>query len=82
MSSTGVASLALAEASAESLGELFSRDPLSYQQQDLDRIIKALRAEREKWKAGELIATSKGPKAPKAPKAPPVVITDLDELGI
>jgi hypothetical protein len=56
-------SSALAEASPESLSELMSRDPEGYQRQDRQRIIEALRAQREKWAAGE------GSKPPKAIKA-------------
>jgi hypothetical protein len=56
-------STALAEASPESLSELMSRDPESYQKQDIQRVIAALRAMREKWASAE-----GGPKAPKAPK--------------
>lgn len=36
----------LTEAQPESLSELFSRDPLSYSNQDLDQIIKILREAR------------------------------------
>jgi hypothetical protein len=56
-------STALAEASPESLSELMSRDPESYQKQDLQRVIAALRAQREKWAMAE-----GGPKAPKPAK--------------
>ena len=60
-------SAALAEASPESLTELFSRDPESYQQQDIKRIVEALRAQRERWKAAEggREATAKKAKQPK-----------------
>lgn len=45
---------ALKEAQADSLSELFSRDPEGFQRQDRDQIVKALRAQRERLRAAEL----------------------------
>ena len=59
---------ALAEASPDSLTELFSRDPEGYQAQDLDRVIEALRAQRARWAAAEAQGASRAPKA-KSPGA-------------
>lgn len=52
---------ALAEASPESLGDLFSRDPETYTEGDLVRIVGAMRAQRER------LAAAAGAKA-SAPK--------------
>lgn len=43
----------LAEAEAESLGDLMSRDPEGFGKQDMRRIIEAQRAQRVKWEAME-----------------------------
>jgi len=61
----------LDQASPESLDELFSRDPLQLSDQDLDRIVAHLRAQRNQWKQEEASGakqskakgvTSSGPK--------------------
>lgn len=54
---------ALAEASPESLAELLSRDPEGYGRQDLDRVIAAMRQQRERQAAG-----AAQPKPPKGDK--------------
>lgn len=73
-------STALMEATGDSLAELFNRDPEGYSRQDLDRIIQALRSQRERLALAEM--APRAPRAPKAPKAPnltsPVNATDLD----
>lgn len=59
----------LDEAKPDSLGELFSRDPLGLTDQDLDKIIATLREAR--------LAHAQAP-APKGKK--PVVNVNLDDL--
>ncbi len=63
---------ALAEAGsgAESLAELLSRDPESYTEQNLTRIIEALREQRARWAAAESGGKTTAPRAPKSIKAP------------
>jgi hypothetical protein len=56
-------SAALAEAQVDSLAELCSRDPEGYQQQDLDRIIAELRAQRERLAKAQAASPQKAPKA-------------------
>lgn len=55
-------STALAEATPDSLSELFSRDPEGYQRQDLDKIIAELRAQRVRWEAAGAAAPQRAPK--------------------
>ena len=55
----------LAEASEDSLSELFSRDPEGFQRQDRDLIVKALRAQRARFE----LAEAEGKKAPRQLKA-------------
>ena len=43
----------LAEASEDSLSELFSRDPEGFTRQDRDQIVKALRAQRARFELAE-----------------------------
>ena len=57
---------ALAEASSDSLTELFSRDPQGFSQRDRDRLIEELRAQRVRLKALEDAGT-----VPKAGRAKP-----------
>lgn len=77
----------LAEASTESLEELFNRDPLTLQKGDRRRIVEALRAQRAKWQVEEA-AGAKRASAPKAePKAkksslPEISLSDLDDINI
>jgi len=69
----------LAEAKSDSLEELFSRDPMGFTTQDLDRVIMEFRRQREKW----TLAEAKGAKAPKQPKAAEGKKTlTLDDLGL
>ena len=72
----------LAEAAPESLDELFSRDPLKLQTQDLQKIIDVLRAARERWRGLEMTGATRVPKA----KAPPKTVLDpaatLKDLGL
>lgn len=56
---------ALAEASADSLSELFSRDPEGLSDQDLFKVVTRLREARVTWKNSETAALS----APKEKKA-------------
>lgn len=73
---------ALAEAGTggESLSELLSRDPEGYQNQDLDRIIEALREQRKKW---QMLDSEAKPRA-KAKAQAVQLVTKLspEDLGI
>lgn len=60
---------ALAEA-GESLSELMSRDPESYSQQDLERIIQTLREQRVRWAEAEANGTTRGYRASGKAAAP------------
>lgn len=64
----------LAEASPESLAELFAKDPLSLTDSDIERIVTSLREARAKWESAP-----KG-RAPKAEAKP--LPTDLADLGL
>lgn len=61
-------SLALREANPTSLDELFSRDPEHYSTQDLDRIVGALREQRERWAKTEAEPKSRAKPAKAAPR--------------
>lgn len=76
-------SQALAEADPNSLTELMSRDPESYQAQDRQRIIAALRADRARREQAEATAAASGKKrgAVKAPAAAAVPL-DMTKLGL
>lgn len=78
-------STALAEADPASLTELMSRDPLSYQRQDRDAIVAALRADRARREAAEKAAAEgsgsrkRGPKPDAGLAAVPL---DISKLGL
>ena len=72
---------ALAEASPDSLSELFSRDPLGLGEADLDRIVATLREQRKRWQAAEQTAAVRAPRASKAPRAVPAV-ESAEDLGL
>lgn len=74
-------STALAEASADSLGELFSRDPEGYSDQDLDRVIAAYREQRVRWKAAEESGTTTR-KATKTQVAMTATAAKAEDLGL
>ena len=60
---------ALAEASPDSLTELFSRDPEQFSKQDRARIISAFREQRVKWQASEEAGGTKTKRASADPKS-------------
>lgn len=64
----------LAEASPESLQELFDKDPLKLTDPDIERIVAEHRAARAKWESAP-----KG-RTPKAEAKP--LPTDLADLGL
>ena len=70
---------ALAEASPESLSDLFSRDPGELGQGDLVRMIRELRKQRERWLAAgeDSEARRATPKAPRQAAKP----VDLGQMG-
>lgn len=67
----------LNEASALSLEEAFSRDPLKLTRQDRDKIVAELRRARENWIKEE----AGGAKRSSAGKAPPPPNLKLSDLG-
>lgn len=74
---------ALSEATPESLGELLSRDPEGYQKQDREKIVKALRAQREKWAAAEASGTrQRATKVPTAELKLSSAIGSADDIGL
>lgn len=72
-------STALEEAKADSLGELMSRDPEGYSRQDRDRIIAALRANRERLAAADAAG---GTKRVSQAKVGSTVIEKPEDLGL
>ena len=68
---------ALAEASPDSLAELLSRDPEGYTRQDLDRVIAALRQQRERMAVASAAAQASGtagkPRGPRAVSGPQAI---------
>lgn len=66
----------LAEARPTSLDELFSRDPLDLQDQDISIIITELRKQRALWAAAEAQGKTRAPKG-----AAPTNLT-LDDLEL
>lgn len=76
---------ALQEADPNSLGELMSRDPEGFQRQDRDRVIAALRGDRERRSAADAAASAAGssrkPKAVKINELPNPSAT-ADKLGL
>lgn len=78
-------SQALAEASTEdSLQEVMSRDPEGYSRQDRDRIIAALRAQRERIASAETSGAVKKSKAAGGAKAllTTTATKNLDDMGL
>lgn len=78
---------ALAEASPDSLTELFSRDPESYGERDISAIVAAMRVQRARFAQAE----AEGKPAPRAAKSPKPAIDlkksttshkSLDDLGL
>ena len=75
--------IALAQADAQSLEVLFSRDPFEMIVEDekgarnFETIVAALRRQRAAWKAAEAAGATRAPKAAKAK-----VTTSLAELGL
>jgi hypothetical protein len=63
----------LAEASPTSLDELFSLDPLQLTDENIDRIVLELRAQRDRWQQTE--KKGRGKKAE-------TVTLNLDDLGL
>ena len=74
-------SAALAEADPDSLSELMSRDPEGYQRQDLDAIIAALRAQRERWQKAEAEGTTRS-KATRVSAAVTKSASSAGDLGL
>lgn len=66
----------LAEATPDSLSELFSRDPLKLQDQDIGIIVSELRRERDRWVVAE--AQGKRVSTNKQPAKPDLDLSDLE----
>jgi uncharacterized protein YdaU (DUF1376 family) len=62
-------SQALAEVKADSLTELFSRDPEGYSEADMDKLIDGFRQQRARHQADEAAVAATGKKPAKAAKA-------------
>lgn len=74
-------SAALAEASPDSIAELFNKDPEKLSSIELSRLVDGLRAQRIKWKAAEANAPARAPKA--ASKAKSLISqVKADELDL
>lgn len=73
---------ALAEASIDSLSELFSRDPEGLQKQDLARIVDELRAQRVRWAAVEAEKATKPAKATSRKASSLVTLAKAGDLGL
>lgn len=72
----------LTEANSKSLEELFSGDPLGFQEQDFQTIVREFRAQAERWAKAEAAGKTRAPSAAKTPKlAAPISLT-LDDLDI
>lgn len=76
-------STVLAEAQVDSLGELMSRDPEGYTRQDRDRIVSALRADRERFARAEAEAAAK-PRGRKSAGEAPSLSSSVnpEDLGL
>lgn len=70
----------LVEPTTDSLDALFNLDPLKYTEQDLDKIIEAMRKGRAEFLIAE--GQEKKPRATKAPKVAPPKDLDLAKLGL
>jgi hypothetical protein len=71
----------ITEADPNSLAELFSRDPLSLSDADIDKIVAEYRKQREIWQ----LADNQGKPAPRKPAAPKIKQSTEDalkELGL
>lgn len=68
----------ITELSPNSLTELFSRDPNDWNDQDLEKIVSALRADRARHQKAEAEGKVKGQKRPGKAPAP----TSLADLGL
>jgi hypothetical protein len=75
-------SAALAEASEESLSELFSRDPESFTKQDIAVIVLELRAKALVWAKAEAEGKKSAPRS-LTPKANALISKkSVDDLGL
>lgn len=72
---------ALAEATVDSLTELMSRDPEGYSSQDLDKIVAAMRAQRERLATVQAEAPAKRPRAIGAPVTLKSTVS-ADDMGL
>ena len=61
----------LAQANPNALAELFSRDPLSLTDQDIDSMVALLRQQRTHWAETEIAKANKEKKPKKSPTATP-----------
>jgi hypothetical protein len=76
-------SQALAEATPDSLSELFSRDPTSYGPADWDRVIAEMRTQRKRWQEAEASGATRAPKGAKVKPVVAVPVVDsAADLGL
>lgn len=67
----------LAEADARSLDELFSREPVSWSQADLELMVAAFRRQRLLWEAGEKVP-KKNKSSPNPALSAQIKLEELD----
>lgn len=76
-------SLALAEATTDSLAELMSRDPNRMSDAEFAQVVEVLRAQRPKWQAAEAAGRPKAaPKAASAKAAGLITQAKPGDLGL
>jgi hypothetical protein len=71
----------LAEAKVDSLNELFNRDPFQMSDQDIAKIVDALRNARSKFKQDEATKPVKEPRAKKAKPSPLAQGSSAEDLA-
>jgi len=71
---------ALSEATASSLDEFFSKDPLELQEREIEKIVEEYRKMRSRWNAAEAAGKRSLPKAsiPKALQNPKVKASEVE----
>lgn len=70
----------LLEVKPDSLEDIFSKDPRTLEEKDLERIVAALRSQREKWNQAE--AAGKKTLRQAKPKTTATATLTLEDLGI
>ena len=75
---------ALAEATVDSLADLFSKDPEKFTEQDMTRLVENLRAQRARWQVQEAETAAKPKGAKSVANKAKSLITDQSagDLGL